>query len=510
MAQNQSPIAQIGNEVRNQLQDLTIYSNGEVLLSDTAIPILNRCINLLERVLKAYNALPDFFKGPIPTIPTKNDGLEVTTKLSYVVELANRIAKLDGNIYYKLFYSIKNDGIRTLSRLNIQEITHKGSLRDVDRNRSTYSLQIGEKSGDTNEYAVISWHLSNTLPAGNEYLINPNHPHWVQYQGVPVTTYNPQDKGLRQFNIQDRFNEQGFNVLGNMLQERRKEKLQERIDIIRDNIKKIVGEKNFGELEYCLRGKDIQEQYNNAYVLYKILKSRSFDKGMEFDGLMDEVAIKVDALNEFQAKFGSKGEDIRLVGYDLLSALEKTGIENFENGVIILENIKDILGPSASIKIIKSFVQKLSEIFDISKFSSHGIAGEDVIGMALEVLRSTIGNKKINLLDFRDNDKVTALLSSIEQAVKTRIEEIDKEDVQDTISIDELLTFLNEKQCDDRQILDTYNLLAGYVQERDTARIQQSPNREVLERATQGLSSKGILDLRKRMREGGYIGGGRY
>ena len=118
--------------------------------------------------------------------------------------------------------------------------------------------------------------------------------------------------------------------------------------------------------------------------------------------------------------------------------------------------------------------------------------------------------KEIDVKDFEDQEKITAFFTQIKDRVKTRIGEMENENIRDTISISELLELVDERQVDDKEILEVANQLLAFTYERDKTKIQDVPNGEFLEKATEGLSSRSILDLRKKMKEEGFIGGGRY
>ena len=307
MANNFEKMKDIAKEVNKLLQNTTEYeeSTGNVIIKDDVIANLNKCVGLLKNILKIYKALPDFFDIPIPSV-SKNDGLEIITKFAFVIEAANRIAKLpiskQNNEISRTFYSIKSSGIRKISRLsNISEITHKGSAIDLSKSIPTYSLQIGDKNQDKKKYAVVSWHLSTNLAGPDAYLINPSCKGWKAYSGEPITAYNPPDSGLRQFGMEDRYNEEGFRALMSMLADRRKSKIQQQISDwdkkletqIRMNYSEDIDKKLATIRGYC-QGKDIEEKRENVYLLNKILISLNFGNGMDFDKFMEEVGNKVD------------------------------------------------------------------------------------------------------------------------------------------------------------------------------------------------------------------------
>ena len=325
MANNFEKMKDIAKEVNKLLQNTTEYeeSTGNVIIKDDVIANLNKCVGLLKNILKIYKALPDFFDIPIPSV-SKNDGLEIITKFAFVIEAANRIAKLpiskQNNEISRTFYSIKSSGIRKISRLsNISEITHKGSAIDLSKSIPTYSLQIGDKNQDKKKYAVVSWHLSTNLAGPDAYLINPSCKGWKAYSGEPITAYNPPDSGLRQFGMEDRYNEEGFRALMSMLADRRKSKIQQQISDwdkkletqIRMNYSEDIDKKLATIRGYC-QGKDIEEKRENVYLLNKILISLNFGNGMDFDKFMEEVGNKVDALYELEDMYEDGTSKIRV------------------------------------------------------------------------------------------------------------------------------------------------------------------------------------------------------
>jgi len=520
------------------------------------IEVLNNCILNLKNILAANNALPDFLEKSIPSF-SKDDTLEISVKLCHVIELANRIAKLPvvKNAGYKLksaYYNIKVMAIDILDDLeNIPEITHKGSDYDQKKGVSTYSFQFGEKDEDINKYAVVSWHIDiesnspykhlehveslkkrllrekKTLEEGKALLKSKRlDPRYKEYEGEPVTDYNPHDKEFARMGREDRYNEVGILVLNKMLKDKAKtleskrneeltKKISEYEKRIRDGITSNYVINTDDKLRtlsirYC-EGKDIEEKYEKVALVYNMLKELNFGKGMEFDALDKHISYKFGALSRFEKLYKGKAEKVKIVGYSMLSSLEKAGIADFEKGMDIIENINDnIFDKDTKLGLVKAFTEKLAEEFSGEEFSKSGIDKSDIIEMAIIRISGGMKDKEIGAKDFKSPDSITSLVKSVKKQVKVRLEEIANEDDKDKISVDEVLAYIDERQCDRNAIMQVANELLAFSRTRSKGRSQNPAGKESAEHLVENMSTRSILTLRKKMKEEGFIGGGRY
>ena len=101
-------------------------------------------------------------------------------------------------------------------------------------------------------------------------------------------------------------------------------------------------------------------------------------------------------------------------------------------------------------------------------------------------------------------------LRSVKQQLSEKFKGIQDEKTESTISVDEIMEFVKEANCTKAEILEAVEGLLEFVFQKDNSQIKGNPLEETLELATSQMSSKGILDLRKKMMKGEFIGGGRY
>jgi len=134
----------------------------------------------------------------------------------------------------------------------------------------------------------------------------------------------------------------------------------------------------------------------------------------------------------------------------------------------------------------------------------------DIIEMAIIRISGGMKDKEIGAKDFKSPDSITSLVKSVKKQVKVRLEEIANEDDKDKISVDEVLAYIDERQCDRNAIMQVANELLAFSRTRSKGRSQNPAGKESAEHLVENMSTRSILTLRKKMKEEGFIGGGRY
>jgi len=523
LATDDTQLTRISNEVIRMLDRLALQLSNTYDRYDMPHPqelnkieTLNSCIEELSNILRDSGEIPMVLDEPLATVPGEEDKVEIAIKLAYVIELANRIAKLPimtnaGEISRK-FYAVKDRGIDALSRFQSgREHIYKGSSDyDTRKQRMTYSLQIGEYSRNPENYGVVSWHLRlDQSGTSNARLRREN------YRGIDVIAYNGEHgyelRGGR--GNEGGYNEEGFAAFNKLLTQRRNDKPKIIKGKIIDRLKKVYGEEGIDEKISWVNansfGKTLEEQVENSELLTRILTSLKFGEGMEFELLDEKVAGKIIPTMTYKEEMyvGNLTEV-----YNMLEILEAGSGCDFQDGIEIIKSISELGGENElELSVAKELVQNLAQTFATTTFESQGkIEPAEALEMAVADIRERIKSKEMELNALKSPEKMKTLLTQIKKNIENRAKEMLDEKTEDRISIDEVLDLIDEKQCDEREILQVADELLAFAYRRDKSRVPNTSKGEIVEHVTDNLSTRGILDLRRKMKEEGYIGGGRY
>ena len=538
----------------------------KVEIDENSIANLDVCIQNLKNIMQDEGKkLPVYLDIKLPSI-NKYDKLEWITKVINIVELSNRLAKLPNinSVQKHMFYVIKVLGIDALSRVNAtEEIVSRGGGVDIGRSRTepNYTIQT-KKYG---EESVISWHLGMIDPNSDfGHLVNPTNKLYKSYDDKNIYEYNSFDSSDfnfgREVGEEVRYNEKGIRALNEMLFTRRNNK-KDIIEIIYENfpalaidedtlnkmlngrlledeeevyeaggysgvkiIEKIIKfkiENNYkndsanmidSKLEQLInkvKSEDEEKNAENVYLLSRILDTIDFSN-LKFDEVLKIIETKVNVANKIPRTFGTIDE----VGekYEMLSALEKLGIKDFDKNIDILNTVeKQIMGKDFSLRSLKNLILKIKNVFSSFKFEDYDVEPETVIDSAIMFIAKDVENGNLDAKTFDDGGATSKLLKSIKQQLSDKFRDIQSEKDTSTISADEIMEFVEDKKCTKAEILEAVNSLLEFVFEKGKSKMNGNPLEEAVELATDGeMSSKGILDLRKKMMKGEFIGGGRY
>ena len=537
----------------------------KVEIDENSITNLDVCIQKLRNIIQNEGEkLPLYLDIKLPSID-KYDKLEWITKVTNIVELSNRLAKFP-NISYiqrKMFYAIKVLGIDALSRINtIEEIALKGGGIDIERNRpeAKYTIQI-DKYG---KRSVISWHLGNIdVYSDFAHLMDPTNKNYQEYKGQDVEKYNSfgnaDFKMAREMGSGLRYNENGMRALIEMLFSRRDNKTgikeiisqnfpgldisEERMDKLlngkileqeekiyneggysgikiiesiikskikenyRKNSRKVV-EYKFDKLRSKFRCDDEEKDAQTVYLLSKIVETISFSD-VNFDEALSIIETRVNLASRLPKTLGTVDE----IGekYEMMFLLENLGIEDIDKNIKILNVVENqIVGKNFSLDSMKTFMKKMKNVFSSFKFEDYNVEPETVIDSAIMTISKDIKSGTLDIKIFDDAEATSKILKSVKQQLSDKFKGIQDEKTESTISVDEIMEFVKEANCTKAEILEAVEGLLEFVFQKDNSQIKGNPLEETLELATSQMSSKGILDLRKKMMKGEFIGGGRY
>lgn len=557
-------LAKIQN-VHSILKQAMNFKNGKVIINSNTHTYLNTCLSELQILSDNSNVgIAKEFMTDIGDIDGY-DVFEVVTKLALIIELSNRMAKSANATKQETreFYKIKYLGIEGISKLDtVEEITDKGSGFDSKKECATYSLQVDKYEGR----AVVSWHMSNiAMGSPLSYLIESSDKNYTRYDGQDVTQYSPIDRDdielAIQMKIEPRYNEKGLIALIDMFETRRgiKSEIKEfinqnfpglgipqsRIDSMLNGevlaqeeevyelgeysgiklVERIIEEKienvYFSEPKQDIASKcsklkshfadqDEEKNVRNLYFLTKMIDTVDFNNN-SFEDIIQIIENKIKAIEMLGKVYEFDSLEDANQGYEMLHALEMIGIDDFEKGVTILEKVrKDIFNNEADISDVKIFVEKTKNVFSSFDFDGNNTEPQDVIDITIMLVADDVKNNNINVKDFKDSQKTSQILKSVKQRINNRFKEINNENIEGTISVDEILEFVDDAQCDKEEILEAADALLAFVFQRDNTKLQNAPNAEVFELATEELPAKSILDLRNKLIKGDYRGGGRY
>ena len=159
---------------------------------------------------------------------------------------------------------------------------------------------------------------------------------------------------------------------------------------------------------------------------------------------------------------------------------------------------------------MKTFMKKMKNVFSSFKFEDYNVEPETVIDSAIMTISKNIKSGTLDIKIFDDAEATSKILKSVKQQLSDKFKGIQDEKTESTISVDEIMEFVKEANCTKAEILEAVEGLLEFVFQKDNSQIKGNPLEETLELATSQMSSKGILDLRKKMMKGEFIGGGRY
>lgn len=534
-------------------------------IGKNSISDLDKCIEKLRNMLRNEGIkLPDYLKGKISSIG-KYDKLEWITKIVYVVELANRLAKLPqiSNLNKREFYLLKALGIDALSRIDAnEEISDRGGGTDIGKSGfdSNYTVQIDKYD----ERAVISWHLGMIDPNSDfGHLIDVMNDRYQVYNGEDIGRYNSFSRDDFNFakmaGVELRYNEKGISTLSNMLFTRGENKLGIKeiisnnfpmLDISGDELDKLLNgdvlnqeeeiyneggysgvkvieseikskiknaylndsskevDEKFCKLYGLLDSKDDEKNAESIYLLNKILSTIDFQNG-DFEKILKMVENRLNIANNFHRKLGTVDE----IGekYEMFAILGNLGINDFDENISILDKVEnEILKDEFSINSMKTLIVKIKNIFGSFKFTDYDVEPDTVVDAAILSILDKLNRDKINREIFKDGEKTSKLLKSIKQEVSDKFKEMESEKKEGTISIEELDEFVKAQNCTKTQMLEVAQALLDFVFEKGSHDLGQNPISDAVEIATSELPSKGILELREKILKGEYVGGGRY
>lgn len=552
--------------IYSKLKDTIGFNESfKIEVQEDSISNLDICIKELRNMLKSEGIrLPTYLSGKIPSIG-KYDKLEWITKVVNVVELSNRLAKLPeiSNINKRRFYLMKTVGIDALSRIDVAgEIAERGSGIDPVKSKieSNYTVQLDKYD----EKSVISWHLG-MVDANSDFahLVDVTNDMYQSYGGEGVGEYNSfsgKDFKFAQMTGEElRHNEKGMNTLNDMLFIRSENKLGIKeiisnnfpaLDVSEDELDKLLNgevltqeEKIYNEggysgvkvIESKIRAKirdeyqndsqkEVNEKFNklyglvdsrndeknaeSIYLLNKIVNAIDFQNG-DFEKILKMVENRFNIANNFPRKLGTVDE----IGerYEMLANLEAFGINDIDENISILDKVEnEVLREQFSMNSMKTLITKIKNIFSTFKFEDYDVEPDTVVDSALLLVLDGLSKDKINRETFNNEEKVSKLLKSIKQEISDKFKKMKDEKKEGTISVEEIDEFVKAQNCTKAQMLKAVQALLAFTFEKDGHDLEQNPLGDAVEIAKSELPSKGILDLRKKMLKGEYIGGGRY
>lgn len=553
--------------VHDTFKNAVGYNNGfNVEIGEDSISNLDICIEELRNMIKSEGKkLPVYLDVDLPSID-KYDNLEWLVKTANVVELANRLAKIStvSNTQKRMFYAIKVLGIDAISRVNVRENAFSRG-GGIDTSRETPEPKYTIEFYDYGKKAVVSWHLGRAIDAYSDFahLIDPANKDYQQYNGEDINRYNSFDRDdydlSRNMGGELRYNEKGMIVLIKMLAERKKNKSdikgiisenfsslgmdEDKLDKllngnllkqeeyiyeqggfsgtaivehnIRVNIKQIYKKKtskmidgSFNKLKNKFKSNDEEKEAENFYLISKILETTDFSNA-NFDEMLKIIEGKVDVADKIPRTLGRIDE----VGekYEIISFLEELGISDTDKNIRTLSVVEDrIMNNNFSLSSMKTLMQKMKNVFSSFKFKEYGIDPETVIDSAIMFIAKDVENGNLDAKTFDDGEATSKVLKSIKQQLSDKFKDIKSEKDTSTIPADEIMEFVEEANCTKSEILEAVDCLLEFVLEKNKSKVKDGPLNEAVEIATSEMSSKGILDLRKKMMKGEFIGGGRY
>lgn len=498
--------------IHNTLKNAIGYDKDfKVEINENSMANLDVCIEKLKNMIQKQGIkLPTYMDIKLPSID-KYDKLEWITKVTNIVELSNRLAKIP-NIPYvqkKMCYAIKILGIDALSRANVmEEITARGGGKDYEKNKvnATYTIQLNKY----NEKSVISWHLRE-VDANSDFahLVDPENGNYKEYNGRNVEKYchfkGTDFKLAKKTGNELRYNEKGLRSLAQMLTTRgqNKENIERNIlqnfpalgnnkeglektlngrileqeeeiceqggysgvkvleSFVQGKINEIykkgfpkANKAKFNKIRNKFKNEDNEKYSETVYLINKILDTTDF-KNVDFNCILKTIETKVDMAEKIPRTFGTLDE----LGekYEMICFLETLGNDDFEKNICILNAAENQIR-SRDFKPIGSTEQTFEMLVSIKQH-----------------LKDVCGNEKT------------------------------------AISANEIREFVDAANCKQHKMLEAVECMTEYVSEKDNDKLKSSFNKVALENPqTSKKPSKGILDLKKKMMKGEFIGGGRY
>ncbi len=436
---------------------------------ENSIDSQDKCINELKKIMKNKRVeLPRYLEDEIISID-KYDSLELIVKTSRIIELANTLAKsTEDEKLKKHFYSIKLKGITFLSKAdNLQEIDESGSGYDFEKKMPNYTISISRYG----KKAVISWHVATKGPT-YKHLTDLLDPNYKEYTGDKITDYNPRDIVLEELmNYKHRYNEKGMIELNEILTQRgeKKELIK---GIIHENFPKL-------ELDKILNGEVLKAEekiydkggFSGVGVIESIIRAKIKENYKE-----DTSKAVESKFNKLHDKFKSDNEEEDAKTFYLISKIMDTVDFESEDFDKVLDEIKVKVEITSKIHEKTERLDERGEKYEMMSYLESSGIGD--IGEIIRILNA---------------------------------EEDPNEKTKSEITLGDIMGLVKEANCTETQILEAVNYLLEYVCEKGkTRRIEGNPLMKAMDLATNNLSSRGILELRRKMEKGEFIGGGKY